>query len=93
MKPKALKISFGRPLGSLLGPLGTSWAPLGAIFEKKLQKIIFYGLNLGAKMEPKIEKNDVKKELVSRYVLLFDFLRFLMELGPEKQAFLNQFLQ
>ena len=40
-----------------------------------------------------IKKNDVKKGFVSRYAFVFDFLRFLMEFGSEKPAFLNQFLQ
>ena len=40
-----------------------------------------------------ITKNDVKKGFVSRYAFVFDFLRFLMEFGSEKPAFLNQFLQ
>ena len=40
-----------------------------------------------------IKKNDVKKGFVSRYAFVFDLLRFLIEFGSEKPAFLNQFLQ
>ena len=88
MKPKS---SRNRLLEASWKPLGASWASLGAILEKHQKK--FLDLNLGAKMEPKIKKNDVKKGFVSRYAFVFDFLRFLMEFGSEKPAFLNQFLQ
>ena len=86
---KLSKSALGGLLEASWGLLGLSWGHLG----KTSKKIIFLDLNLGAQMEQKIKKNDVKKGFVSRYAFVFDFLRFLMEFGSEKPAFLNQFLQ
>ena len=52
----ALGRSWGA-LGALLAALGALLGTLGAHLAKKLKKTTFVGLNVGPKMEPKIDKN------------------------------------
>ena len=70
------------PLGASWGALGASWAPLGLKIRKNLNGISFVELNLGAKIDEKSKKIDVKKALVLRHGFFIDFLRFCMDWGP-----------
>ena len=79
------------PLGASWAPLGASWAPLGSNFKKTLKKNTFFEANLGAKMEPQIKKNDVKKRTCFEKGCFFSIcLRFLVDLGALKPIIFNQ---
>ena len=73
------KSSLGALLGALGTLLGASWAPLGPIFKKNLKVTWFLDLNLGGKIQQKLQKNDVKKGHVLRYVFLSNFHRFCID--------------
>ena len=45
---------------------------------------------MGARIDEKSQKIDVKKAFVLKHVFFFDFLRFCMDLGPSKPQFLDQ---
>ena len=53
--------------------MNNNFAPSNAIRTKKLEKLIFEGVNFGAKLEAKIEKKNVKRRFVYKH--FFDFLR------------------
>ena len=90
VNPKSLKIPSWRPLGASWDALGASWAPLGLKIRKNLKKICFVELNLGAKIDEKSKKIDVKKALVLRHVFFKDFLRICIDFGSSKPSFWHQ---
>ena len=90
VNPKSFKIPSWRPLGASWGALGASWAPLGLKIRKNLNAICFFELNLGAKIDEKSKKIDVKKALVLRHVFFMDCLRFCIDCGPSKPSFWDQ---
>ena len=82
---------FQKPLlEASWGLLGRSWGLLGASWAqdpKKSKKVCFFKLNLGAKIDEKSKKIDVKKALVLRHVFFMDFLRFCIDFGSSKPSF------
>ena len=83
-------------LGTLLGPfrslLDASWEPSGANFRKKSKKLTFFEANLGAKMQRKSIKINVKKKHVLRHNFFPTFVEFLMDLGLNNIIIFHQML-
>ena len=76
-------------LGPSWGLLGASWAQLGHILKKTFKKPPPLEANLGAKINNKSKKIDVRKAFVLRYVFLSDFHRFCIVFGPSKPPFFD----
>ena len=79
-------------LGASWEPLGASWAPLGPNFKKTSKKLTFFEANLGAKMQRKSIKINVKKRRVLKYVLFPTFVEFSMDLGLKNIIIFHQML-
>ena len=77
-------------VGTLLGLLWVLLEPLGRIWKNTLKKTYLFEVNLGPKIQQKSKKIDVEKELALRYIFFFDFLRFCIDFGASKPAFLDQ---
>ena len=79
-------------LGRTWGLLGPSWAPLGPNFKETKKKLTFFEANLGAKMQRKSIKINVKKRHVLRHNFFPTFVEFLMDLGLNNIIIFHQML-
>ena len=87
-----LKSGLGALLGAFRSLLDASWEPSGANFRKTSKKPTFLKANLGAKMQRKSIKINVKKRLVLRHNCFPTFVEFLMDLGLKNNVIFHQML-
>ena len=75
-------------------PFGASWTPLGATGGqlRKTKKINCFEANLGAEMQQKSIKIDVKKKLVLRPNFFPTFFEFSRDLGLKNIVIVHQML-
>ena len=81
IKPEIVQNPLLEPSWRLLEPswglLGPSWAPPGPVLQQNLGETCFGSLNSGAKIHHKLQKSDVKKGHVLRYVFLIEISSIL----------------